>query len=417
MVRIKFLVGTLLMTACLLLAAATPAVADQCESCKVLTHTKDIGTCKLCQGMTTSGDFQLCMECSRKHGECERCLKPLTGQIDESKDGTYTSGPWEYRYAITQKDTRSEGRHGTLLYLGRDMPEPAAINDHYKTPWGLLYWVGQPVVAFGGHGWMTKPLPSKPVGGLLPEPKASRMTVFVKVLVGDRSPKDKQPEIEPWISDELRRLGVKEALVKRDWFPLGWESVLLHDTKMYGRAVVRLRRSAADKPLMVEVRNSDDPGKMTELARKDGTTQVIQHAVTSGMGELNLYLALRVGLDLGVDDKTAEIGPESDGKTVEVRGVDLVIVRLPGDIKTGLGWSVKSLEGAGVQPGGAVEYCPNAEPALLPMGGIFEVPLRVVGTGKSEVVLEYLRSWEKDKPAEKSFHVTLDVRDAAAGGK
>jgi predicted secreted protein len=394
-------------------------VPDQCGSCKEQPHTKDIGECTLCKGMTLSGSFQLCMPCSGKLKECERCRKPLagapSGKIDGSRDGTYASGPWEYRYTVTLKGTRSEGYHGKLLHSGGPVAEPADVNDHYAMPWGLLYWVGQPMTLFGGHGWMPSPLPSKPVGKLLAEPKPTRMTVLVKVLVAN--PQGGKPIEEAWIREGLDGMGVKNPAMGRDWFPLGWEGVVFADTKMFGRASVRLRRSGADRPLVVETRNFDRPGTVMELLRQEGATKLIKHTLSNRMQDLDLYLALRVGLVPGAEQKWMEVGAESEGKTVEVRGVEQVILLLPGDKASGYSWSVKSVAGGSVKAGGSAEYVPNPNPSGVPgSGGIFEVPLRVAGAGKAEVVLEYGRSWQKDQPEEKTFRVTLDVCEGSAGG-
>jgi predicted secreted protein len=391
--------------------AMAGAAPDRCDRCKAQPHTKDIGECALCKGMTQSGQFPLCMDCSRKLKECERCRKPLAGaqagKIDEARDGTYESGPWEYRYSVSLKGTRSEGYHGTLLHSGGPVPEPAGENDHYATPWGPLYWVGRPAQLFGGHGWMPRPRPSRPEGQRLPEPRPARMTVLVKVLTGGA--RGGKPVEEAWIRDGLAGMGVKEPAVARDWFPLGWDSVVLEDTKRYGRAVVRLRRSGADKPLVVETRNFDQPGLLTELPRQDGATKLVKHTVSSGVQSLDLFLALRAGTVPGAEPRWMDVGAESEGKSVEVRDVEQVILRLPGDAASGCSWSVKSIEGGSVKAGGGAEYVPG--PA-----GIFEVPLRVAGTGKAEVVLEYGRSWEKDKPAEKTFRVTLEVCHKLPGG-
>lgn len=389
--------------------AVTGTVPSQCDSCKAKPHTKDIGECSLCKGMTLSGQFQLCMDCSRKLGECERCRKPLAGaqaaKIDESRDGTYESGPWEYRYSVTLKGTRSEGYHGTLLHSGGAVAEPAAVNDFHSTPWGPLYWVGRPTPLFGGHGWMPRPVPSRPAGQPLPEP--SRLTVLVKVLTGGVA--GGKPVEEAWIREGLEGMSVENAGVARDWFPLGWESAVLEDTKRHGRASIRLRRSGADKPFVVETRNFDKPGLLTELPRQEGTTKLLRHTVSNGLESLDLFLALRVGPTPGAEPRGMEIGAESEGKTVEILDIDRVVLRLPGEAASGCSWSVKSIQGGSVRAGGNAEYVPGPP-------GMFEVPLRVAGPGKAEVVLEYGRSWERDKPAEKTFQVTLDVRGKLPGG-
>ncbi len=177
---------TLLVVAGLLFTAV-PVLAELCSNCKDKVFTKDIGTCTSCPGVTMSGSHKLCMKCSSQQGLCEHCKAPLAAAskpatqpatapaadgIDASKSGKYVSGKWEYRYTVFGEGTRSEGFTGDLLFGGESVTPPASINDFYKTPWGNIYWVGQPVVAFGPHGWMPKPLPSKPAGKELPAPAA-----------------------------------------------------------------------------------------------------------------------------------------------------------------------------------------------------------------------------------------------------
>jgi len=40
----------------------------------------------------------------------------------------------------------------------------------------------------------------------------------------------------------------------------------------------------------------------------------------------------------------------------------------------------------------------------------------VAKPGKATVVMEYRRPWEKDKPAARTFTVTVDLKDPAAPG-
>lgn len=151
----------------LLLLAPAPARAEQCPDCRRLVHTKDIGDCKLCDGRTMSGQFPLCMNCSDRLRECERCRKALPEAalvLDGSPDQTVRFGRWTYRLETFNPGTRSEGQRGTLSFAGRPLPAPAALNDHVRTPWGPVYWVGDPVTAFGGHGWMLRPKPARPLG-------------------------------------------------------------------------------------------------------------------------------------------------------------------------------------------------------------------------------------------------------------
>ena len=156
--------------------------ADLCPACKGRSYTKDISECKNCGGLATSGEYQLCLQCSSKLGQCQHCRKPLpaaaaaksAGPIEPKKDGVYKSGPWEYRYTVNNAGTRSEGYSGELRFNGQLLAEPGQVNDFYRTPFGPLYWVGQPILPFGGHGWMPSPLLRAKIGSQLADPGTPR---------------------------------------------------------------------------------------------------------------------------------------------------------------------------------------------------------------------------------------------------
>jgi hypothetical protein len=156
-------------------------------------------------------------------------------QLDVTKDGTHQSGPWTYEYATRLKGTRSEGYYGKLSYEGREVPEPANLNDYYETPWGRIYWVGQSVMLFGVHGWMPNPVAREPEGQALTDPgklAGQAFSVRVKVLT---------PE-ELGTPIESRPIRVLEALKSFDLKRLtAWgrfdgvrELDTLHDTNRWG---------------------------------------------------------------------------------------------------------------------------------------------------------------------------------------
>jgi heat shock protein HslJ len=96
--------------------------------------------------------------------------EPGSPDFDFRSDQVFTDGSWEYRYSVNAPDSRSEGYVGRLYFNGVEVPEPQNINDYYSTPWGEMYWVGNPETLFGNHGWMVRPLDRSPSGRLLPDP-------------------------------------------------------------------------------------------------------------------------------------------------------------------------------------------------------------------------------------------------------
>ncbi len=162
-------------------------------------------------------------------------------ELDLSQDGKYTSGDWTYSYSISNAGTRSEGYHGVLSYKQIEVPTPMHINDYYETPWGKLYWVGQPVVLFGSHGWMPKPLTREPTGQTLIDPAiahSERFQVQLKVLTPEALYTPDRMEKDPNVLTALKPFGVTEAHLQYGWFPLGSDPIRLHDTKRWGMLTV-----------------------------------------------------------------------------------------------------------------------------------------------------------------------------------
>jgi hypothetical protein len=180
-------------------------------------------------------------------------------QLDTTRDGTQQSGPWTYEYAISLKGSRSEGYHGKLSYNGVEVPDPANLNDFYSTPWGPLYWVGRPAVLFGGHGWMSKPLPSRPKGKALIDPgKLAGLTfpVRVKVLASEELATPDRIEKDAKVLAALKEFDVNEPHVQRNWFRLSQDWISLHDTKRWGRFEMRVAESEPNRPLALEFRST-----------------------------------------------------------------------------------------------------------------------------------------------------------------
>ena len=298
--------------AAVVLMVSAVALAELCPKCKNQSYTKDIGKCSQCGGMTSSGQFQLCRKCSAELNQCEHCRAPLSAsqpatspakKIDTGSDGTYKSAPWEYRYSISNKGSRSEGCFGDLLYGGKDVPAPQEINDHILTPWGMMYWIGNRPVAFGAHRWMLKPSPSGESGRLLADPSGKQqVAVFVQVLRPDVNIGKR--ELTDWVKAALEKEGVKNARVHMDWFVLTAAPIVLHDSKHYGRSVINLGNVTPDKSITVGL-----DGESIELPYRDGATKLVKHTISSSIASMDMYLAFRVEVSL----PTAASAPASAG--------------------------------------------------------------------------------------------------------
>jgi hypothetical protein len=256
------------------------------------------------------------MKCSGKLNQCEHCRAPLSAsqpatspaeKIDTGSDGTYRSAPWEYRYSISNKGSRSEGCFGDLVYGGKDVPAPQEINDHILTPWGMMYWIGNRPVAFGAHRWMLKPSPSGKSGRLLADPSGKQQAaVFVQVLYPTANVN--KSELADWVKAALEKEGVKDAKVDMDWFVLTPAPIVLHDSRHYGRLAINLGNVTPGKSITVEA----DRGKI-ELPYRDGATKLVEHTMSTSMASTVMYLAFRVEVSLPTAASAPASAPASQG--------------------------------------------------------------------------------------------------------
>lgn len=115
------------------------------------------------------------------------------------------------------------------------------------------------------------------------------------------------------------------------------------------------------------------------------------------------------GLDFSMAD---------DGHSVEVPLGAVVTIRLEGNITTGYSWQTAQLAGEALESLGKPDYVekPHA-PGMVGVGGVFVFKFKAVKPGKAAVRLVYLRPWEKDKPPERTFGLTVEVKPAEPPGE
>jgi predicted secreted protein len=110
------------------------------------------------------------------------------------------------------------------------------------------------------------------------------------------------------------------------------------------------------------------------------------------------------------DEPVLVLSELDDGKTVNVSAAKSVQVKLAGNPTTGYSWVVSKVDGNALQQVGGVDYARGGGPGVGE-GGAFLATFNVANVGKTVVVMEYRRSWEKEKPPAKTFTVTLEVVD------
>jgi hypothetical protein len=286
----RFTARRMVLAILIALCAASTVWAGFCPACSHRVFTKDIGACKLCGGFTSSGAFQLCMDCSDRLQECEACRKalpPAAPKLDEPARGLHKYGRWTYELSVSNEGSKSEGLHGKLSHAGRPLPEPARINDHVRSPWGLMYWAGNPAVPFGGHGWMLKPKPSHPMGQLLPLSRP--VQVRVKVLAAERG----APPEEEWIRQMMKGMQIPQGVGSgNQWHTLTREPITIMGSKHFGEVYLALVDPGGEAPLRLEITGARPA--TVELPREPGTRRLIKHTSSDSDAALEFYFAVEV---------------------------------------------------------------------------------------------------------------------------
>ena len=116
----------------------------------------------------------------------------------------------------------------------------------------------------------------------------------------------------------------------------------------------------------------------------------------------------------GADElKSLTLDESSNGKTVNITKGQNVVVKLQSNPTTGFEWSVTSTDRTFGYP--AEKFLKNGD--AVGSGGIQRFTWKTSGpldmTGAHKVKLEYRRSFEKDKPAAKTFELTINVVDGS----
>jgi len=97
------------------------------------------------------------------------------------------------------------------------------------------------------------------------------------------------------------------------------------------------------------------------------------------------------------------------GQTVTVTEGTDVIISLPGAIGTGYAWTVTSVTGTAVKQDGKVTFVDDPGPGMPGLPGVFSVHFSSATPGSTTISMVYGRSFDKLKPAVRSFSVTIKV--------
>jgi inhibitor of cysteine peptidase len=107
-------------------------------------------------------------------------------------------------------------------------------------------------------------------------------------------------------------------------------------------------------------------------------------------------------------DANINIGAGDAGKTITLREGDTLTVTLDGNTTTGYIWLMQTMDPAILKQVGEPAYAPESDAIGAP--GTISLTFQAVKSGQADLVLNYMRSFEKDMAPLHTFEVTVVVK-------
>ncbi len=121
-----------------------------------------------------------------------------------------------------------------------------------------------------------------------------------------------------------------------------------------------------------------------------------------------LVLALAACSQTANAASTTSIGSADAGKTISLHKGDSLVVTLDGNVTTGYTWLAEPMDPAILKQVGEATYAPENTKVGAP--GKITLTFQAVKTGQSELVLNYMRPFEKNTAPLNTFEVTVVVK-------
>jgi inhibitor of cysteine peptidase len=109
------------------------------------------------------------------------------------------------------------------------------------------------------------------------------------------------------------------------------------------------------------------------------------------------------------EPKTVVLAEKDHLSKTSLKKGDTLILRLDGNPTTGFTWVVGQNDKSVLPEQGKHKYVPQGN-GKVGAGGVFEFKFKAEKAGKSDLVLEYKRPFEKDVAPAKIIKLSVDVR-------
>jgi inhibitor of cysteine peptidase len=132
-------------------------------------------------------------------------------------------------------------------------------------------------------------------------------------------------------------------------------------------------------------------------------------------GIVAVLVIFLISSPLGAVQRT--VTEKDDDKIINLNTGDTLQIKLPGNYTTGYEWEViKGYDDDVIRQDGKGEYQPE-KTDRVGAGGTAIFIFKAVGTGRTDLNLEYRRPWEKNGDVPEDFEITVVVKKAAGKGK
>jgi predicted secreted protein len=122
-------------------------------------------------------------------------------------------------------------------------------------------------------------------------------------------------------------------------------------------------------------------------------------------------------ISLPLEARQKTVTAKDDEKLVNLSVGDKLVIRLSGNYTTGYQWEViKGFDDDVIRQEGKGEYKPE-KTGRVGSGGIAVFTFTAIGTGRTDINLEYRRPWEKNGDVPEDFEITVLVKKSKSKGK
>jgi len=110
--------------------------------------------------------------------------------------------------------------------------------------------------------------------------------------------------------------------------------------------------------------------------------------------------------------KTYKLSSEDNGRTLEMKSGETLLISIDGNPTTGYTWEVDSVDETILQLAGEPDYSTSSEskPGMTGVGGTYKFTFNAVSTGTATLKLKYWRTFEPENPPVETFEVEIVVK-------